>query len=150
MKNLLILYVLISILIASACTNKLDIEEKNKNLIRRMIERVDAEGASAYNEFVASDAIWHSPKGFAEAKAAFTNEKHTIEDVVAEGDKVVARFTLRATHTGEYMSISPTGKEVTFTVLAIYRIMDSKIVEGWFLFDALVLLEQIKADASTY
>ena len=150
MKNLLILFALVSIFIASACTNKLDDKENNKNLIRRMIERVDAEGASAYDEFVASDAIWHSPGGYAEVKAAFTNEKHTIDDVVAEGDKVVARFTLRATNTGEYMSIPPTGKEVTFTVLAIYRIMDSKIVEGWFLFDALGLLEQIKPDSSSY
>ena len=150
MKNLLILFALVSIFIASACTNELDDKENNKNLIRRMIERVDAEGASAYDEFVASDAIWHSPGGYAEVKAAFTNEKHTIDDVVAEGDKVVARFTLRATNTGEYMSIPPTGKEVTFTVLAIYRIMDSKIVEGWFLFDALGLLEQIKPDSSSY
>lgn len=150
MNNLLILLFSVTIFIASACTNKLDVEEKNKNLIRRMIEQVDAEGASAYDEFVASDAIWHSPVGYVEAKAAFTNEKHTIEDVVAEGDKVVARFTLRATNTGEYMSISPTSREVTFTVLAIYRIMDSKIVEGWFLFDALGLLEQIKSDAYTY
>ena len=103
---------------------------------------------SVYDEFVSSDAVMHLPGGYAEVKAAFPNEKHTIDDLVAEGDKVAARFTLRAIHKEDYMGISLTGKEVTFTVLAIYRIEDGKIVEAWFLMDALCILEQIRVDAS--
>ncbi len=119
-------------------------EEANKYLIRRMLERVDAEGEEAYAEFLAPDVVFHLSEGIAETKMAFTGVKHTIEDLIAEGDKVVANFTINAVHTGEFMDVLPTNKNVTFTTIGIYRIADAKVVEGWFYFDALGLLKQIR------
>jgi len=119
-------------------------EEANKDLIRRMIKRVDAEGETAYADFVVPDVIWHASEIVEDVKAAFTNLKHTIEEMIAEDDKLAVRFTARAVNTGEFMNISPSGKEVAFTVLGIYRIADGMVVEGWFEFDTLGLIEQIK------
>jgi len=55
----------------------------------------------------------------------------TIEDLIAKGDKVVARSTRTATHNGEWVGIAPTGKQVTWTYLTIYRIEEGKIVEEY-------------------
>jgi predicted ester cyclase len=69
--------------------------------------------------------------------------RSTIEDLIAEGDKVVARWTSHATHQGEYMGISPTGEEVEFTGISVYRIEAGKIAESWSVEDELGLMRQI-------
>ena len=69
----------------------------------------------------------------------------SVEDTIAEGDKVVAHWTCRGTHTGELRGIAPTGKQVTWTGIAIYRFSGGKIEEilGWN--DALGLMQQLGA-----
>ena len=69
----------------------------------------------------------------------------TIEDIIAEGDKVWARLTYTATHTGEYLGLAPTGKKITTTLIAIYRIVNGKIVEGLFFSDQLGFLKPLGA-----
>ena len=73
---------------------------------------------------------------------AFPNTHFTIEDQIAEGDKVVTRYTARGTHQGPLMGISPTGKQATVTGIVINRFANGKVVEGWFNYDTLGMLQQ--------
>ena len=77
--------------------------------------------------------------------AAFPDAQFTIEDLIAEGDKVVGRATLRGTHRGALMGIAPTGKHVTVTGIAIYRVEEGKIAEMWDNSDILGLMQQLGA-----
>ena len=76
---------------------------------------------------------------------AFPDVKFTIEDQVAEGDKVVMRYTITGTHKGEFQGIDPTGKSIKITGIAIHRIANGKIVEIWANWDALGLMQQLGA-----
>jgi hypothetical protein len=67
----------------------------------------------------------------------------TVEDLIAEGDKVVARPTIRGAHQGEYLGLPPTGKQVAFAAIAIFRVADGKIAESWILRDELSILQQL-------
>ncbi len=75
--------------------------------------------------------------------AVFPDWHPTIEDMIAEGDKVVVRFTGSGTHKGEFMGIPPTGKQVTITAIAIQRIAGGKIVENWLQADMLGMMQQL-------
>jgi predicted ester cyclase len=77
--------------------------------------------------------------------AAFPEPQATIEDQIAEGDKVMTRFTARCTHRGEFMGIAPTGKHVTFTGLFVSRFEEGKIAETWMYVDTLSLFQQLGA-----
>ena len=74
---------------------------------------------------------------------AFPDLRAEIEDNVADDDKVVFRMTRRATHTGAFMGIPPTGKQVEFGVFDLVRVADGKLVEHWGLLDQLTLLQQL-------
>ncbi|HEY6410245.1 MAG TPA: ester cyclase, partial [Ktedonobacteraceae bacterium] len=66
-----------------------------------------------------------------------------IEDLVAEGDKVVTRWTWRGTNQGEFQGMPPTGKEVAGSGISIHRIAEVKIAEAWVNFDTLGMLQQL-------
>ncbi|GAH49735.1 unnamed protein product, partial [marine sediment metagenome] len=78
-------------------------------------------------------------------RACFADIHCTVEDMVAEDDKVAVRWTWRGTHTGEYMGIAPTGKQVTMTGISILRIVGGKIVEEWDESDNLGFMQQLSA-----
>ena len=69
----------------------------------------------------------------------------TIEDIIAEGDKVVAHWRSRATHQGNYMDIPPTGNRIEFTGISVYRIEEGKIAQSWTVEDQFGLMQQIGA-----
>ena len=69
----------------------------------------------------------------------------TLEDDIAEGDKVVSRWSAQGTHQGELMGIAPTGNQMMITGITIHRIEEGKIVEEWENWDALGLMQQIGA-----
>ena len=78
--------------------------------------------------------------------SAFPDFRVTLEDQIAEGDKVVNRWTVRGTHQGEFQGISPTGKEVEFTGIHMSTINDEgKLQESWENYDALGLMQQLGA-----
>lgn len=87
------------------------------------------------------------PEGYKQfvtiSRSALPDFHTTVEDIIAEGDKVVQRFTARDTHKGEFMGIPPTGKQVTMTGIAIDRIAGSKIVENWANMDMLGMMVQL-------
>jgi steroid delta-isomerase-like uncharacterized protein len=128
--------------------------EENKALARRSWEAVD--NPDLIDEVYASDVVWHEPdgediRGTEEAKqfvslykTAFPDMTITVEDVVAEGDKVVTRVTLRGTHQGETEQFGPpTGRQVEGAGVTISRIEGGKIVEDWDSYDNLSLLQQL-------
>jgi steroid delta-isomerase-like uncharacterized protein len=129
--------------------------EQNKMLIRRDIEEIYNRGNLAVvDEVAASDLVIHLPSaeihGLAGAKqyvtslrAAFPDLQITIEDQVADGDRVATRWTARGTHTGAFQGIPPTGKQIRVSAINIDRIDDGKVVECWVNSDDLGLLQQL-------
>jgi steroid delta-isomerase-like uncharacterized protein len=127
--------------------------EENKALARRSWESVD--NPDTLGEVYAPDVVWHNPEGdiqgLEEAKqfvamfeTAFPDISATVEDVVAEGDKVVSRVTIRGTHQGEVEEFGPpTGRRVEVQGLSLHRIEDGKIVEEWNSWDNLSILQQL-------
>jgi steroid delta-isomerase-like uncharacterized protein len=127
--------------------------EENKALARRAWEAVD--NPDLIDEVYASDVVWHEPdrdiRGIEEAKqfvslykSAFPDMTITVEDVVAEGDRVVTRVTLRGTHQGETEEFGPpTGRQLEGTGITISRIEGGKIVEDWDAYDNLTTLQQL-------
>lgn len=83
-------------------------------------------------------------------REAFPDKHFTIEDVIAEGDKVALRWTIRGTHLGEFWTpagtAAPTDKPITLTSTAIYRVADGRIVEEWPWHDWLRLVQQLGAE----
>jgi predicted ester cyclase len=76
-------------------------------------------------------------------RGAFPDLKGTPEDQIAEGDKVVMRWTARGTHQGELQGIPPTGRRVTVTGIVISRAAEGKLVESWEVYDALGMMRQL-------
>ena len=73
----------------------------------------------------------------------FPDFHETIEDIIAEGDKVWVRFKFTGTHLGEYRGLAPTGKKITVEVVDIFRMVDGKAVEEWEVADGLNFLKQL-------
>ena len=122
--------------------------EGNKAVVRRLWEEVwnRADLAVADQIFDAAYAA-HEKGSVPVIRAAFPDSHHTIEDLIAEGDKVVTRFTWRGTHRGEFMGVPPTGRHVAVGGIWIHRVEDGRIVEGreWGQLDWLGLLRQLGA-----
>lgn len=78
-------------------------------------------------------------------RSAFPDSEFTVEDQIAEGDKVATRLTVRGTHQGELEGIAPTGKRVEIKGIVISRIAEGKIAEAWSVFDILGMMQQIGA-----
>ncbi len=129
--------------------------EENKALVRRFVEEFWNEGNIATaNELVAVDAGIHLPtgevvglgglKGFAGAwRGAFPDWHSTVEELVAEGDRVAERWTGRGTHLGELQGVPPTGKRVEAPGSVFYRIVGGKIVEFRGQLDVMSLMQQL-------
>lgn len=81
-------------------------------------------------------------------RAAFPDFHNSIEELIAEGDKVVARLTYSGTHRGELFDIAATGKRVTYSGIAIFRIAEGLISDGWVIGDTLGLMKQLGAIAA--
>ncbi len=78
-------------------------------------------------------------------RLAFPDLRYTVDDVIAEGDRVVVRWNWQCTHRGEFMGVAATGKRATVTGMAIYRVADGQCVERWVELGLLGLLHQLGA-----
>jgi predicted ester cyclase len=120
--------------------------EANKALVRSFYERINQGDLSVVDAFISPhftdrNAAPESPTRtpgaegvkqlLAARRAAFPDLHYTIEDLLAEGDKVVVRETLEGTHQGDFYGIAPTGKRVRATHLYLWRIEDGKVVDNW-------------------
>lgn len=129
--------------------------EENKALVRRCIEEVFNKGnVTAIDEFFAHNfvpalhsGVTRDREGYKQFVAAFFGafpDLHvTVDDMIAEGDKVVFRATNSGTHKGEFIGIAPTGKQVTWTEISICRIKGGKVVEIWSEVDKLGHMKQL-------
>jgi len=129
--------------------------EENKNIVRRYQEAYNNCDFDALAELVAADVLTPNiisgmPPGLEGAKAVHQTtligmpDYHTtIEDLIAEGDKVVARVTMTGTHTGNFWGIPPTGKRVNLTGIYIVRIANGKIVEHWGEENGMIVIKQL-------
>lgn len=137
---------------------------ENKEIVRRYYEEALNEGRiGLLNELIAADVVNHDPlsdetltpeeargfegfrrhvEGFREA---FPDGTVTIDDIIAEGDTVAARFTVEGTHQGRFGGIEPAGNRISGTNMVFYRVEDGKIVERWLESDNLEMLEQLDA-----
>jgi predicted ester cyclase len=125
--------------------------EENKALVRREQEELwnHTGNLDAAEELFATEQAEAARQEAADFRQGFPDVVSTIEDLIAEGDKVLARWRSRATHLGGYMGIPPTGKEVEFTGISVYRIEGNKIAESWTVEDELGLMRQIGAVAES-
>ena len=76
-------------------------------------------------------------------RSAFPDFHNQLEDLMAEGDKVVARLTYTGTHQGEMLGLAPTGRSISYPVIALFRISGDKIAQGWVMGDRLGLFQQL-------
>ena len=131
--------------------------EENKTIVRRYIETINKQDLEGLDEFVALNAVYHNaPPGLASGIegfrqlvsmyfTAFPDLQITLQDMIAEGDKVVSRFIGRGTHQGEFMGIAPTGKRVEATAISIMRLEGGKLAEEWEQVDMISMLQQLGA-----
>lgn len=133
--------------------------EENKALVRRWFEAVDTGDIAVVEQFLSPDYVDHNPppfpglepgikgglQAFEYALTAFSDFRHAIEDQRAEGDVVVTRVMGYGKHTGEFLGVPPTGKDVAMQGIAMHRVANGKLVEHWGTVDALSLLIQMGA-----
>ena len=129
----------------------------NESLVHRFFDEVLNEGKLAIAaELVASDSVDHGvsilgassggegiKRAIGAIRMAMPDLHFTVEDLLEREDKVVARWTMSGTLTDELAGIKPTGKQVSVTGVAIYRVAQGKIVESWGNWDALGMLMQL-------
>ena len=128
---------------------------ENKALVRKWFEEVWSQGrADAIDTMLADNARIHGlgpgvqgPDEFKAFHAAYCNAfpdvTITVDDVIAEGDMVAARWSGRATHSGDGLGFAATGREAQFSGMTFARIQNGKLVEGWNNFDQLGMFHQL-------
>ncbi len=121
--------------------------EENKAVVRREQEELwnHTGDLDAAEELFAADQAEAAKQEAAHFRQGFPDVISTIEDLIAEEDKVVARWRSRATHQGDYMGIPPSGNRIEFTGISFYRIEGSKIAQSWSVEDQFGLMRQIGA-----
>jgi steroid delta-isomerase-like uncharacterized protein len=129
--------------------------EENKALVHRFEEAVwNERNPARVDEFFAASHVFRAAGGppldreghrqmIATFQAAFPDGRNTSDALLAEGDKVVQRWTYRGTHQGAFQGIPPTGGQVTLTGISIWRVEGGKIVESWHELDNLGLMQQL-------
>lgn len=130
--------------------------EEDKVVVRRLIEELFNTGdQDIADEVLAADYVDHSPshrglpgpenlkRAVSEWRIAFPDTRNVVEELVAEGDRVAARWTTHATHRGEFMGIPPTGNRIAVTSFGIFRLSGGKVVESWDTFNVLEMMQQL-------
>jgi len=129
--------------------------EENKNLVRRYQEAYNTGKLDELDGILAPNLSSHNhlpgvPTGLAGAKmvhqgllTSFPDSKTTIEDLVAEGDRVMVRGTTTGTHKGPFAGAPPTGKSFKVTTMSVFRIANGKIVEHWGVVDGTGVMQQL-------
>jgi len=128
----------------------------NRAIVHRFVEEAyNAGNPALLDELCAADVVIHDPAQpavrdlqalkelWSAQRAAFPDVRTAIEDLVAEGDRVAKRFTVRGTQTGEFNGLAPTGRQFTLAGIDILRISEGKIREIWYAYDMLGVLQQL-------
>jgi steroid delta-isomerase-like uncharacterized protein len=129
--------------------------EENKRVVRRFYDEVlnskaiDVIPELAVTDYEEHDLLPGQGTGLAGLRDRVTmlttaiDQQFTLEDVIAEGNRVVVRWTTNAKHVGDFLGIPATGKSYTIAGIDIYRLQDGKMAEHWHVVDNLSMLQQI-------
>lgn len=132
--------------------------EQNKQVMQRFVEFINTASTQLAEELVSSEAVFHvpgrsepvrGPEGYLEIigmmRSGFPDIQWSLEEMIAENEKVAARFIMRGTHQGAFFGVPPSGKKIEVQAMNIYRLKDGKFVEERGQPDLLSLLQQIGA-----
>ena len=129
--------------------------EENKEIVRKVIEAENKKDLDLLDELLSPDYIdgrgtpfeVHGLEQYKQwytgVYTGFSDYHETIEDILAEGDKVCIRLKITAIHTGKYLGLPPTGKKITIMATQIWQLVKGKIVEGWGVSDSLEAYQQL-------
>lgn len=129
----------------------------NEAVVRNVLALINERNLDEAFELYAPDYIYHGPGG-QELRgrdgirglwdlflAGFPDLSATVDDVISHGDKLVLKWTVQGTHTGEFLGIPPTNNKLKLPVIEIFVVADGQLVEAWDQYDRLYLLEQLDA-----
>ncbi len=152
---------IILLAVAAACAHTAQApaqEERNRSAVRDLFERVwNNSQFERLSELWAPEVIVHfrgHPQGQTRSdvrqmitryRAAFADLHYTVEDIVAESDRVAVRLTFRGTQRGEFFHVAPTGKQVTVSETMFFRLADGRIIEAWEEYDEYGMRQQLGA-----
>ena len=129
--------------------------EQNEAVVHQVLALIDERNLDEAFELYALDYIYHGPggqelrgrdsiRGLWEVFLVGLPDLHsTIEDMVSAGDKVVLRWRIEGTHTGEFLGVAPTNRKISLDVTEIFRIADGQLAEAWDQYDRLGLMQQL-------
>ncbi len=130
--------------------------QENKAIVQRFWKVWEEGNIDLVDELLAADHVNHNPatpdqpagaEGVREVvnmfRSAMPDLKVVIEDMIAEGDKVVVRYTLEGTHEGELFDVAPTGQRLSIKSIAVERVSESKLQEHWRITDSLDMMQQL-------
>lgn len=130
--------------------------EQNRAIVRGyMTEIINKGNLDAFDGYFSDKVLFNNSPGVKQGlggmlrsiRGAFPDYHLTIEDQIAEGDKVTTRVIFHGTHQGDYRGIAPTGKQIKYSGIAIDRIADGKVVEMWHVAETCAILQQIGVTA---
>lgn len=130
--------------------------DENKEVVLRLAKIVNAGDLDRLDEILAPDYIRHDPnplmkdigreeykQAFRMLRKAFPDAQWQMEELLSDGDRVVGRWSFCGTHNGHFFNLPPSGKLVTYPILAIYRIEDGMIAEDWHIFHSIGLWQTL-------
>jgi predicted ester cyclase len=128
----------------------------NKDLLRRLQQALNEGRLDAIDDIFAPSYVRHDPSGllknvgvqeykqaFAAIRRAFPDAHWTVDELLEDGDRVIGRWTFHGTHDGPLFALAPTGRHVTYPIIAVYRIENGHIAEDWHVFHALGLWQTL-------
>ena len=131
--------------------------EENKAVVHRWVDAFNEGDLDAVDELLTDSYVRHDPNSpdvrgpeeekqfIAMYRSAFPDLHFSVEDIVAEGEKVATRVGISATHEGELLGIPPSGRRLSFTAMELYRLEGGKIAEQWVNVDTLGMMQQLGA-----
>jgi steroid delta-isomerase-like uncharacterized protein len=128
--------------------------ERNEAVVDRVLVLIDERNLDEAFELYALDYIYHGPAGDLTGRdgirglwevflAGFPDLHSTVLDTISEGNKVVLRWQIEGTHTGDFLGVPPSGNKITLDVTEIFRVENGQLVEAWDQWDRLGLMRQI-------
>jgi predicted ester cyclase len=136
--------------------------EANKQVVLRLARALNSGSLDQLDGILAPGYVRHDPNAlfreagrkeykdaFSRLRSAFPDANWTLEEVLSDGDRVVGRWTFRGTHTGLFFNIKPTGRVVTYPILAIYRIHQGMIAEDWHIFHSIGMWQELIPEIRT-
>lgn len=136
--------------------------ESSRQIMDRFVKFINTADSKMADDLISPDAIFHvpgqpepmrGPIGYLSIigimRSGFPDIQWTLDDLVAEDDKVAARYTMRGTHSGSFMGVPPTGKSIMVKSMAFYRLSNGQFIEEQGLPDMLELMHQIGAVPSS-